>query len=375
MRLLKIRSIRGKLFVGIVGVVVMYVLMSWVLNWQLLDVYYHRVKTSSLINNYRHIRQLYERNDATELLLGLETLERKEGLVVVVVDADFGLRYSTMPDRSSKYQGPTPAGGAEPEPAPASGPAPGPVFAPETAPASALAQATAPRSAPGQATAPGPVSGQGPALAPVPAPAPRPAFEPFPSDLLRRATADLEKDYQVMGHTRDDRLKLDFISLVGVLSDGGYVFLRTPLAPIRESASAANRFFLISGAVMVAAGSVAAYWYAARFTKPVEDMKVIAEKVARLDFTSEYSGASDDEIGALGMSINTMSRKLEATIGELMQANECLQRDIQRERQIDEMRKEFIANVSHELKTPIALIQGYAEGLKLNVNDDAEDRT
>ena len=73
-------------------------------------------------------------------------------------------------------------------------------------------------------------------------------------------------------------------------------------------------------------------------------------------------------------SINEMSRKLEATIGELREANVRLQEDIQRERRIDELRKEFIANVSHELKTPIALIQGYAEGLKLNINEDEENR-
>ena len=88
-----------------------------------------------------------------------------------------------------------------------------------------------------------------------------------------------------------------------------------------------------------------------------------------------YEGDSDDEIGALGSSINEMSRKLEATIGELREANVRLQEDIQREREAyDELRKEFIANVSHELKTPIALIQGYAEGLKLNINEDEENR-
>ena len=103
-------------------------------------------------------------------------------------------------------------------------------------------------------------------------------------------------------------------------------------------------------------------------------MKVIAEKVAGLDFSERYEGDSDDEIGALGSSINEMSRKLEATIGELREANVRLQEDIQRERRIDELRKEFIANVSHELKTPIALIQGYAEGLKLNINEDEENR-
>ena len=69
-----------------------------------------------------------------------------------------------------------------------------------------------------------------------------------------------------------------------------------------------------------------------------------------------------------------MSRKLESTISELKSANNKLQKDIEDKIKIDEMRKEFLDNVSHELKTPIALIQGYAEGLNENISDDPESR-
>ncbi len=55
-------------------------------------------------------------------------------------------------------------------------------------------------------------------------------------------------------------------------------------------------------------------------------------------------------------------------------ANNELQSDIERKTKIDEMRQEFLSNVSHELKTPIALIQGYSEGLQENVNDDEGSR-
>ena len=51
-----------------------------------------------------------------------------------------------------------------------------------------------------------------------------------------------------------------------------------------------------------------------------------------------------------------------------------LQKDIEQKVQIDEMRKEFLSHVSHELKTPIALIQGYSEGLKDNILDDEESK-
>ena len=85
-----------------------------------------------------------------------------------------------------------------------------------------------------------------------------------------------------------------------------------------------------------------------------------------------YEDDARDEVGVLGRSMNTLSDKLKETIGELKEANVKLQHDIEEKIRIDEMRKEFIANVSHELKTPIALIQGYAEGLSEGMCEDAE---
>ncbi len=93
-----------------------------------------------------------------------------------------------------------------------------------------------------------------------------------------------------------------------------------------------------------------------------------------LDFNAKYQIKGNDEVGELGESINILSEKLEKTISELKSANNELQSDIQNKIQIDEMRKDFLSNVTHELKTPIALIQGYAEGLKDNINEDAESR-
>ena len=71
--------------------------------------------------------------------------------------------------------------------------------------------------------------------------------------------------------------------------------------------------------------------------------------------------------------MNEMSDKLETAISELKSANLQLHKDIAKKEEVDEMRKEFISNVSHELKTPIALIQGYAEGLQESISDNPED--
>ena len=96
--------------------------------------------------------------------------------------------------------------------------------------------------------------------------------------------------------------------------------------------------------------------------------------MSELDFEARYTGNFEDEIGTLGRSMNILSEKLKETIEELKTANQKLQKDIEEKIKIDETRKEFIANVSHELKTPIALIQGYAEGLTEGMAEDEESR-
>lgn len=111
-----------------------------------------------------------------------------------------------------------------------------------------------------------------------------------------------------------------------------------------------------------------------RITKPLLELTEISRRMSNLDFEARYEGGGEDEIGTLGENFNKMSEELEHTISELKTANNELQEDIEQKKQIDEMRKEFLSNVSHELKTPIALIQGYAEGLKECINDDAESR-
>ena len=100
----------------------------------------------------------------------------------------------------------------------------------------------------------------------------------------------------------------------------------------------------------------------------------LSEKMSDLDFDARYQSRAGNEIDVLGDNFNKMSRKLESTISELKSANNKLQKDIEDKIKIDEMRKEFLDNVSHELKTPIALIQGYAEGLNENISDDPESR-
>lgn len=156
--------------------------------------------------------------------------------------------------------------------------------------------------------------------------------------------------------------------------DDTVVLIRSNLESIEESVVISNKFLAYIGVLAVIIGTLAMLIISKKFTKPILDLAGIAKKMTNLDFDVKYKGKTKDEIGVLGNSINILSDKLQNTITELKQANNELMSDIQKKTEIDEMRKEFLSNVSHELKTPISLIQGYAEGLKENINEDEESR-
>ncbi len=166
----------------------------------------------------------------------------------------------------------------------------------------------------------------------------------------------------------------EYLEMYGRLNSGISFIMRTPIESIRESAKIANRFFAYVGIVGVFAGGIIVWFVSRKITQPILELNSISEQMVHLDFEAKYRGHVHNEIGLLGENINKLSASLEQSISELKTANNELQKDIEKKERIDEMRKEFLANVSHELKTPIALIQGYAEGLSEGVNDDSESR-
>lgn len=174
---------------------------------------------------------------------------------------------------------------------------------------------------------------------------------------------------------QDKKNGINFILLSGTLNNGAEILIRMPITLIKESVEISNKFLYLIALMAVVLGGIAITWITERFTKPIEELNDIANKMAKLDFTKKYRiHDNNDEIDELGKSINTMSVKLEETIEKLRRNNMELERDIEEKSKIDEMRKQFISDVSHELKTPIALIQGYSEGLIENVNSDEESR-
>ena len=182
-----------------------------------------------------------------------------------------------------------------------------------------------------------------------------------------------EEDYEMLIKL-DEKTQLEYVDMWGVLDNGNLFLFRSSLEGIREGVELANRFLAYVGTGAAVLSALIILLVSRKITEPIMELTRISERMRHLDFDAKYEGNSKTEIAFLGQNINELSETLETTISELKSANNELQRDIEKKNKIDEMRKEFLSNVSHELKTPIALIQGYAEGLKEGINDDEESR-
>lgn len=146
-----------------------------------------------------------------------------------------------------------------------------------------------------------------------------------------------------------------------------------PMERISESISILNEIIGIVGIITLIFTGLWSIFISIKFTKPITNINNITNRMKDLDFSRSIEVKGKDEISQLSQNINSLSSSLDKTIFELNEKNKKLESDISKERELDEKRKEFISNVSHELKTPIFLIQGYAEGLKDNISEDKKD--
>ncbi len=185
--------------------------------------------------------------------------------------------------------------------------------------------------------------------------------------LIRKDNYLIQKKYEPMQN-------MDFLEMWGDLTSGGHFLIRIPLSSIRVNAQISFRFLVYFSLAAIVICILLVMALSRRIARPIRELTDLSRRMANLDFDARYTSGGSDEIGELGEHFNQMSETLEKTISQLKSANNQLQLDIDRKDKVDQMRREFLANVSHELKTPLALIQGYAEGLEECVNDDEENR-
>lgn len=191
-------------------------------------------------------------------------------------------------------------------------------------------------------------------------------------NIERKKIEDNEKyDIQI---TNDRNNGNSYYDVVGFLDNGFVVIIRKQISSVDSTIITSLKFFIMVFSVVALFGFVMVYFVSNAFAKPIKKMARAANSMARLDLDTRVEYSGNDEIGELADSMNEMAYQLRSTLTELQQANAKLQTDIDEKVQIDEMRKEFLSHVSHELKTPIALIQGYAEGLKDNVIEDDDSK-
>lgn len=193
---------------------------------------------------------------------------------------------------------------------------------------------------------------------------------------VQRENVLVQADNYVIQRRNDSRLNAEYLMLYGTLSNGNLILMRSAFESIRESTKISNRFLLYTGIFAVVVSVFIAVYVSRRVMNPILELTDISKRMTELEFEVKYKpkGNQRNEIDVLGAHMNEMSATLERAIAELKSANNQLLIDIEKKTKIDHMRKEFLSNVSHELKTPLALISGYAEGLKECINEDPESR-
>lgn len=160
------------------------------------------------------------------------------------------------------------------------------------------------------------------------------------------------------------------LSLVDRIDDNLYIYIETPLQYIKSVADLAVQYTCLLSIAILTCGSLFIYFIAGRTTTPIRNIQQVADKIARLDFSERCKADGGDELARLSNSINNMSDKLQASISQLVAANEVLQSDLDRQQKSDRMRRQFVANASHDFKTPLTLIISYAEALLQPPDDE-----
>ncbi len=166
-----------------------------------------------------------------------------------------------------------------------------------------------------------------------------------------------------------------YMVLLGLLPDGNTIFMKSSVASLEKNAAVTNSFFMYMALIAIVLSIGMSHFAISWFSKPLFKIIDITKRISDFDFEVKYKPqAIYNEMDDLGEHVNEMATTLKRAIEQLQQANESLKHDLELKEETENMRREFVSNVSHELKTPIALIQGYAEGLQEGIMDDENSR-
>ncbi|KPV59968.1 histidine kinase [Paenibacillus sp. A3] len=168
-----------------------------------------------------------------------------------------------------------------------------------------------------------------------------------------------------------------FIAVQPVMRDGKVselLFAVTSLQQISEAYDALRLFYLYIGVGGIVLILLLSLIFSKFVTKPLLTLNKIALRMAKLDFSAKSPIRSTDEFGSLSHSLNSLSETLDHTLKELHQANEQLRADMEQKQRMEQRQKEFVSNASHELKTPLSIVKGFAEGLRDGISESKRER-
>jgi len=170
----------------------------------------------------------------------------------------------------------------------------------------------------------------------------------------------------------DQNSKMQFVFLDGRMTNGDLIYILMPVESVLANSRIVNDFLLIIGSVVFILAMSVAYIISKTFTKPILRMNDATKSMIDHNFNVSCQVDSNDEIGQLATSINELAVALDNSIEDLKVKNIALEKQIDETNRLAIQRKVLLGNVSHELKTPLALIQGYAEGLEVLTDSDAK---
>ncbi len=147
---------------------------------------------------------------------------------------------------------------------------------------------------------------------------------------------------------------LFIVTAVPISVPGGAVALLAPAEPMQRSLTAARRYLWLAGIVTLLAGTALSFMLARSLIRPVVAIKKATELIAQGDFSARVTVEPTDEIGELAAAVNQMTAQLKS---------------------YDHRRREFLANVAHEIRTPLSYIRGYAQALAEGLVTNEEERT
>lgn len=180
------------------------------------------------------------------------------------------------------------------------------------------------------------------------------------SSILFDRTKEQLDNGEIVSMYRNSEKQADVILLrvIKKVADNRYVILGRSYRSLENAMHSAIIFDLLAGVVILLVGWLFVWRISQHMIVPIRNMQRTAEHISNLEFDTRVEVKSNDELGQLGMSINRMSDHLEENLVQL-------QNDIDK-------RKRLVRNISHEIKSPIAVIMGYADRLKVVLQKNPE---